>query len=169
MNPIKSWLVETYAAALAEELRRRSLKFPGQVWQLSVCVFFFQAEDGIRDLTVTGVQTCALPISRSAPVSAGGLDQVDGAFGAEEAAGALDDQREQPIEVQLGGQLALDRGQRFDVGTSRRLQREEPRVLQRERRLVGEGFGQPDVRLVEGSPGPIADAEGADDPVVHDE
>src|SRR2546430_7175628 len=27
--------------------------------------FFFQAEDGIRDLTVTGVQTCALPISLS--------------------------------------------------------------------------------------------------------
>src|SRR5207248_7602916 len=26
-------------------------------------VFFFQAEDGIRDRTVTGVQTCALPIS----------------------------------------------------------------------------------------------------------
>src|SRR2546430_10409801 len=27
-----------------------------------ICFFFFQAEDGIRDLTVTGVQTCALPI-----------------------------------------------------------------------------------------------------------
>src|SRR2546430_6901397 len=29
-----------------------------------ICIFFFffQAEDGIRDLTVTGVQTCALPI-----------------------------------------------------------------------------------------------------------
>src|SRR5256884_7539530 len=26
------------------------------------CVFFFQAEDGIRDVAVTGVQTCALPI-----------------------------------------------------------------------------------------------------------
>src|SRR2546430_13424013 len=26
------------------------------------CFFFFQAEDGIRYLTVTGVQTCALPI-----------------------------------------------------------------------------------------------------------
>src|SRR2546422_5418713 len=26
-------------------------------------VFFFQAEDGIRDVAVTGVQTCALPIS----------------------------------------------------------------------------------------------------------
>src|SRR2546430_5732370 len=31
--------------------------------RMSVCFFFFfQAEDGIRDLTVTGVQTCALPI-----------------------------------------------------------------------------------------------------------
>src|SRR5256886_7174928 len=29
-------------------------------------LIFFQAEDGIRDLTVTGVQTCALPISRQA-------------------------------------------------------------------------------------------------------
>src|SRR5207253_7695104 len=28
-------------------------------------IFFFQAEDGIRDGHVTGVQTCALPISRS--------------------------------------------------------------------------------------------------------
>src|SRR5260370_21285804 len=27
--------------------------------------FFFQAEDGIRDSSVTGVQTCALPISQS--------------------------------------------------------------------------------------------------------
>src|SRR2546429_3421050 len=27
------------------------------------CCFFFQAEDGIRDVAVTGVQTCALPIS----------------------------------------------------------------------------------------------------------
>src|SRR5690349_22743395 len=30
-------------------------------------VFFFQAEDGIRDLYVTGVQTCALPICHGAP------------------------------------------------------------------------------------------------------
>src|SRR5690606_41045379 len=28
-----------------------------------ICRFFFQAEDGIRDFHVTGVQTCALPIS----------------------------------------------------------------------------------------------------------
>ena len=32
----------------------------GLVWVF--CFFFFQAEDGIRDIGVTGVQTCALPI-----------------------------------------------------------------------------------------------------------
>src|SRR5206468_6505577 len=34
--------------------------------------FFFQAEDGIRDLIVTGVQTCALPIS---PLRRSGRDR----------------------------------------------------------------------------------------------
>src|SRR5256885_5610421 len=33
---------------------------------VSQYMFFFQAEDGIRDYKVTGVQTCALPISRRA-------------------------------------------------------------------------------------------------------
>src|SRR5690606_41195143 len=32
--------------------------------------FFFQAEDGIRDFHVTGVQTCALPISAAEPLAA---------------------------------------------------------------------------------------------------
>src|SRR5437867_9157227 len=38
-------------------------------WSMMYCYwFFFQAEDGIRGRTVTGVQTCALPIShRRAP------------------------------------------------------------------------------------------------------
>src|SRR5688572_31923940 len=42
-----------------------------------LCFFFFQAEDGIRDLTVTGVQTCALPISRAtnSQVCSGTADQ----------------------------------------------------------------------------------------------
>src|SRR2546430_12354647 len=42
---------------------------------LRVVCFFFQAEDGIRDLTVTGVQTCALPIS--CQVSAAVLCSLD--------------------------------------------------------------------------------------------
>src|SRR2546427_4305640 len=38
-------------------------RYPGAM-HISCFFFFFQAEDGIRDLTVTGVQTCALPICR---------------------------------------------------------------------------------------------------------
>src|SRR2546428_3397090 len=34
-------------------------------WRTRAALFFFQAEDGIRDKLVTGVQTCALPISRA--------------------------------------------------------------------------------------------------------
>src|SRR5256886_12445088 len=41
-------------------------------------LFFFQAEDGIRDLTVTGVQTCALPISSSGTGFAAGRGRADG-------------------------------------------------------------------------------------------
>src|SRR6202047_4507259 len=39
----------------------------GAVMATLVISFFFQAEDAIRDRTVTGVQTCALPISSSIP------------------------------------------------------------------------------------------------------
>src|SRR2546421_1868563 len=49
--------------------------------------FFFQAEDGIRDLIVTGVQTCALPISRV----------------------ARDDGRERDERRRVAGPAALDR------------------------------------------------------------
>src|SRR2546430_5371587 len=53
---------------------------PSGVMQIKSCagtvafrlpLFFFQAEDGIRDLTVTGVQTCALPIFASIWTAAG--------------------------------------------------------------------------------------------------
>src|SRR2546421_2992776 len=41
--------------------------------ELLFVFFFFQAEDGIRDLIVTGVQTCALPISLEAAQCRGEL------------------------------------------------------------------------------------------------
>src|SRR5206468_7349865 len=41
-------------------------------WECFFFFFFFQAEDGIRDLIVTGVQTCALPISFSDSAGGGG-------------------------------------------------------------------------------------------------
>src|SRR5256885_9570106 len=49
-------------------------------WRLVVCCsfFFFQAEDGIRDYKVTGVQTCALPISAA---KSGAEAQLSGALG----------------------------------------------------------------------------------------
>src|SRR5256885_9747038 len=40
--------------------------------------FFFQAEDGIRDYKVTGVQTCALPIFPKAPDFLEGVLQYQG-------------------------------------------------------------------------------------------
>src|SRR5438270_10632709 len=43
---------------------------------MSMSFFFFQAEDGIRDLTVTGVQTCALPISRRPDLRGYELDDL---------------------------------------------------------------------------------------------
>src|SRR5688572_32018726 len=58
-------------------------------------VFFFQAEDGIRDLTVTGVQTCALPIFSLAVVGiltaavVVGLPMIVPAFDFEASAGMM--------------------------------------------------------------------------------
>src|SRR5690606_40006951 len=47
---------------------------PSRLYRLIICIttsyaasFFFQAEDGIRAFHVTGVQTCALPISERDP------------------------------------------------------------------------------------------------------
>src|SRR5437868_11719959 len=49
--------------------------------------FFFQAEDGIRDRNVTGVQTCALPISKvSATFDASEIETTNDAFDPEAAA-----------------------------------------------------------------------------------
>src|SRR2546427_5785996 len=49
---------------------------------LFLLFFFFQAEDGIRDLTVTGVQTCALPIC---PGRVDRADAADASFDLEVA------------------------------------------------------------------------------------
>src|SRR5690349_23751108 len=68
------------------------------------CVFFFQAEDGIRDLYVTGVQTCALPISdivqprsdrvRIAHLTLGGLQKQSFVARSEEHTSELQSRRD---------------------------------------------------------------------------
>src|SRR5690625_7021041 len=66
--------------------------------------FFFQAEDGIRDGHVTGVQTCALPISSSAPA----LQQSQAAIPVEAGPmvghrGLRSEERREGKSVDLGG------------------------------------------------------------------
>src|SRR5256885_9535378 len=59
---IAAWIMATYKVGGQVQ--------PGQnLDQCDHSFFFFQAEDGIRDYKVTGVQTCALPISLSCGMS----------------------------------------------------------------------------------------------------
>src|SRR5690349_17797410 len=60
---LQLWLCRTVYRGVAACACTRSR---GPACSSSVFFFFFQAEDGIRDLYVTGVQTCALPISPGA-------------------------------------------------------------------------------------------------------
>src|SRR2546430_6458904 len=56
-------LAGSHAAQLMSPSRDRPETVSASAFTSYLCFFFFfQAEDGIRDLTVTGVQTCALPI-----------------------------------------------------------------------------------------------------------
>src|SRR2546430_9658651 len=84
--------------------------------------FFFQAEDGIRDLTVTGVQTCALPICavRDRPGGAGVLRGGRAAVAGLRGTAA---QRHAPVELgrappgrRGGGDLAVQRSEERRVG-----------------------------------------------------
>src|SRR2546427_6845268 len=68
-------------------------------------IFFFQAEDGIRDLTVTGVQTCALPILNVGQVykTLGGLERD----GLAESEGNGDDGPQKRFRITAGGEAEL--------------------------------------------------------------
>src|SRR5690348_807930 len=55
--------------ALAAGRGAGAVRITTPAWVVVALCFFFQAEDGIRDGRVTGVQTCALPISWKRAVS----------------------------------------------------------------------------------------------------
>src|SRR5215211_8772596 len=81
---------------------------------LSEFFFFFQAEDGIRDHCVTGVQTCALPILLGGAAARGGVGGralPAGRRRAREGARALDPGKgaRPPARAPAGG-VALARG-----------------------------------------------------------
>src|SRR5687768_17789931 len=57
--------MEGPGVTLAERVESLAVHNAYLLRKLVLLRLFFQAEDGIRDVAVTGVQTCALPISRS--------------------------------------------------------------------------------------------------------
>src|SRR5256885_12539078 len=83
--------------------------------------FFFQAEDGIRDYKVTGVQTCALPIS----LVGRALDPDLSAHQAGELAGDGESESGAP-ELASGRSIGL--GERLEQTADRLLRSEERRV-----------------------------------------
>src|SRR5690606_40895807 len=89
--------------------------------------FFFQAEDGIRDFHVTGVQTCALPISS---VREGELEQMG--------------HRDRFRRARLDAQGAEDTAQEVDLV-------DEPVPLAGRHRVVGRVVGAPDVDAAGGA------------------
>src|SRR5206468_9295412 len=96
--------------------------------------FFFQAEDGIRGLIVTGVQTCALPICYCSRRRKS-VDQVE-----------LEERRE--LAQRLVGILHLDRGhpqlaRRLEVAADVVEERDARRRRSEERRVGREGRGWP--------------------------
>src|SRR5205085_4042462 len=68
--------------------------------------FFFQAEDGIRDLTVTGVQTCALPIFAFLLLTRTGVAQTRAAKSVESGTAALRALTITPARIVLNGRYA---------------------------------------------------------------
>src|SRR5699024_12036690 len=117
--------------------------------------FFFQAEDGIRDRNVTGVQTCALPISERTRA----LIQDHGEEGnfipsesIEDFVASLERPRKAIIMVQAGaatdavieqladamddGDIIIDGGNALYTDTIRR----EKEMAQRNRHFVGAGI-----------------------------
>src|SRR2546430_9525301 len=65
MNGQHSMMHASFSYCLAFSLKNGCWATINTLASVVSIFFFFQAEDGIRDLTVTGVQTCALPICDS--------------------------------------------------------------------------------------------------------
>src|SRR5216684_4701268 len=64
LHQIVTELAKPESGLIVSETRpsEHTQPYIGVARSVAVSVFFFQAEDGIRDVAVTGVQTCALPI-----------------------------------------------------------------------------------------------------------
>src|SRR5204862_6687993 len=77
---------------------------------------------------------------RPAAEPARALDEVETARRPEQTARVVDDEREHALGIELGGEDALDAGEALHLRAPEALEREEPRVLHRNRRVIGEGL-----------------------------
>src|SRR5687768_18003407 len=78
--------------------------------------FFLQAEDGIRDVAVTGVQTCALPICL--------IGEEERRVQAERGADEYRPRRGQGVEPEIGRASCRERGERSGVDGSLKKKKE---------------------------------------------
>src|SRR5207249_6477472 len=102
--------------------------------------FFFQAEDGIRDRNVTGVQTCALPIfHRVASASCRGSDDVREAALDPAEVQAADDRQGQADGPRHGQTVRVERAAH---GRGPEVRSEERRVGKERRGGRGRGQGR---------------------------
>src|SRR6516162_6240889 len=73
MEPHKSKSAEERRKTTARKAKEKTTDIHHRIVKSSdIYFFFFQAEDGIRDYKVTGVQTCALPICQDSQAAGQG-------------------------------------------------------------------------------------------------
>src|SRR5690606_40418859 len=95
--------------------------------------FFFQAEDGIRDFHVTGVQTCALPISGRIRDS---LDWIEGVWERTHSGDGDDDDTDYDKGSDSDGDIAAD-ADKLETDENWTVQRSEERRVGKECRTRG--------------------------------
>src|SRR5205807_3467363 len=99
-------------------------------------LFFFQAEDGIRDYKVTGVQTCALPISPDDVTEAMEMGPAYVPLSLDQPVGTSDGQDNRSVAEQIGSaDPELERVEMRDV-----LDRAMEHLTPRERAIMAMRF-----------------------------
>src|SRR5439155_5242596 len=129
------------ATAALATTNRWSHVVAGDVLNISVAVamtsvFFFQAEDGIRDGHVTGVQTCALPILTSAMPSSGAISAAP-EIGTISTSWLRSEERRVGKSVDLGGRRIIKKKKRKEVWCGSGLWTMRPRMVARNSARAG--------------------------------
>src|SRR5260370_39395677 len=102
-----------------------------------IVFFFFQAEDGIRDSSVTGVQTCALPISLVTARKAESLKKTQQAKGQTQTQARTQVQAKAPVRPRVQAKAPAPRPNARTAVASRAAPAARPVAKRSEERRVG--------------------------------